>query len=151
MNAANGKRLFHLVLFVSIRVNPWLIILFARLLCLQLLEDRAHGRRERAVGRQAQVVFISSDCFSIVSGFFVSCAQQLIDDRFGIRELIDRNMKFARRQFVLTFVFINTSDAYVRFGLKAMAFAERAVERADRFVALRSFSVDAASTAEASA
>ena len=68
----------------------------------------------------------------------------MIDDRLSVDELIDGDLEFARRQFVLSFVFINTSDAYVRFGLKAMAFAERAVERSDRFVALRSFSVDAA-------
>ena len=68
----------------------------------------------------------------------------MIDDRLSIGELIDGDLEFARRQFVLAFVFIDASDADVRFGLKAMRLANGAIERADCFIGLSSLAIDAA-------
>src|SRR6266404_6351304 len=117
---------------------------FVRRLFSQLLKDRAHGRRQRAIRREPQIILVSHNCFFVLSGFLVSCAQQLVDDRFGIRELIDRDLIFARGQFVLTLVFIDAAQPDVRFRLEAVAFADGAIERTNRFVGLPGLAIDAA-------
>src|SRR5882672_8136885 len=116
---------------------------FVRRLFSQLVKDRAHGRRQRTIRRQPQIVFISDDRFFVLSAFFVSRAQQLIDDRLSIRELIDRDLIFARGQLVLAAVFIDAAQADVRFWLEAVAFPDGAIERTNRFLGLPGLAIDA--------
>ena len=66
----------------------------------------------------------------------------MINDWFCIGELLHRDVIFARGQIVLPFIFINSPQANVRFGLKSMAFSNRAIESTDRFVDLCAFAIN---------
>src|SRR6266550_1299300 len=48
---------------------------FVRRLFSQLVKDRTHGRRQRAVRREPQIILVSHNCFFVLSGLLVSRAE----------------------------------------------------------------------------
>src|ERR1051325_5922558 len=116
----------------------------SRLLGFELLNDRADGRSLRTIRRETQVVFVSGDRFFGITTLFVCRSEQLINDRFGIRELIDGDLKFSGRQIVLPFLLVSAAQSDMRFRLKAVAFANRTLETANRALNLSCLAIDAA-------
>src|SRR5262249_12056034 len=110
----------------------------------ELLNYRTHGRCLGSIRRESQIIFVSHNCFFPIATFFVRRSEQLVNDWFSVRELIDRDLKFARGEIILPFFFLSAAEPDVRFGLKTVALANRTIEAANRLVSLTRLAINAA-------